>query len=100
MGQRGLGIGEGQSCLQRRQRHARTQRHILQIVEKLGQRGHDFTRRCDCECVGDRIGIHIPDRFERMRQRVESALHGDRSRQRQHQVRIHERGFRPGLGQV
>ncbi len=50
--------------------------------------------------VRDRVGVHVPDRLERVRQRIECALHRHRSRQRQHQLRVDDRGFGPGLRQM
>ncbi len=78
MRERRLGIGKGQSGLQRRKRHLRAQWRVLRLAQQRRQRGHDFARRGNGEGVGNGIGIHVPDRFERVGKRVESALHGDR----------------------
>ena len=43
-------------------------------LHQLRQRREHLARRGDGEVVGHRIGIDVPDRLERMRQRIEAAL--------------------------
>eukprot|EP01136_Pigoraptor_vietnamica_P026131 Opistho-1_new@80849 len=100
MRQRGLGVGEGHAGLQRRQCHAAAQLYVAQVAHQARQHVQDIAHGADGEGVGHRVGVDVPDRFQRMRQRIQAALQRDRGRQREHQLGVDHGDTGPGLRQV
>ncbi|MNE86183.1 hypothetical protein D3C80_1832550 [compost metagenome] len=70
MGKCRFGIRESHTSLKRSQRHARTQLLIGEIAIELRQALKDVVDGGNGEVIRDWIGIDIPNRFQRMRQRV------------------------------
>mmetsp|Transcript_9643 Transcript_9643/g.22536 ORF Transcript_9643/g.22536 Transcript_9643/m.22536 type:complete len:266 (-) Transcript_9643:1195-1992(-) len=100
MRQRRAGVAEGQARLQRGDGHGLAQRHVIRCAQQRRQRDQDAAGRRQRQGVRHRVGIAVPDRFERMRQRVQPALQRDRIRQAAHQHRVDDGGLGPGLGQM
>ena len=71
MGDGRLGVGKGEACLQRRLRHSRAQGEVAEVVREAGQDVEDGPCRRDRMVRRDRVGVDIPQAFERMRQGVE-----------------------------
>ena len=66
MGQGGARVGEGEPGRQRGERHAAAQLDVARVLHQRRQGREDQPRGVHGMVVGDRIGVDVPDRLERM----------------------------------
>jgi hypothetical protein len=88
------GVGQRQAAAQTGQRHVFAGREIPGLVASATQRASDPRNAVAAERIGQWIGPARNERFDELRQRIESRARGERGRKTEREFRIHHRQLR------
>jgi hypothetical protein len=91
VGEGGARVGEGEACEQAGAGEPGAQRLVAQVAGQQRQRLDHLACGDLGQRARDRIGVHVPDAFQRMAQRIEAGAHRDGAGQAHGQQRIDQR---------
>ncbi len=96
--ERGVRIREREPRAQRAERHVAARVEIVGVRIHAPEAVHQFACRLHGKAARDGVRMDVPDAFERVRQRVETAGERRLHRQADHQARIDDHRFRKEIG--